>query len=77
MPRGNMGRFLAEARDNAGVAPEQGANYLIALCSGEARRWHYLGPDARGAVWWRDLETQMEFSESSLMYAWSIVERLG
>jgi len=56
--------------------PEIDATCLIKLCSGERRRWHYLGPDARGAIWWRDLETGREFSESSLMYAWSIVERL-
>lgn len=59
------------------MTPEPDATYLIELCSGEQRRWRYLGPDARGAVWWRDLETQMEFSESSVMYAWSIVERRG
>lgn len=58
------------------IAPEAGAAYLIALCSGEQRRWRYLGPDARGAIWWRDIETLMEFSEGSVMYAWSIVERL-
>jgi len=58
------------------LAPEAGADYLIELCSGEQRRWRYLGPDARGALWWRDLETQMEFSESSVMYAWAIVERV-
>jgi len=58
------------------IAPETDAVYLIELCSGEQRRWRYLGPDARGAIWWRDLETGREFSESSLMYAWSIVERL-
>lgn len=58
------------------IAPEIDATYLIALCSGEQRRWRYLGPDARGAVWWRDVETRIEFSEGSVMYAWSIAERL-
>ena len=58
------------------ITPAPEATYLIELCSGEQRRWRYLGPDARGAVWWRDLETKMEFSEASLMYAWSIVERV-
>ncbi len=38
--------------------------------------WREIGPDARGAVWWRDLETEMEFNEGSLMYAWMIVERV-
>lgn len=59
------------------IVPETGVSYLIALCSGEERRWCYLGQDARGASWWRDLETELEFSESSLMYAWSIVERIA
>lgn len=58
------------------MTQEPDATYLIELCSGEQRRWRYLGPDVHGAVWWRDLETQMEFSESSVMYAWSIVERV-
>jgi hypothetical protein len=58
------------------ITPEADTTYLIELCSGEQRRWHCLGPDARGAVWWRDLETKMEFSEGSVMYAWSIVERV-
>ena len=58
------------------ITPEASTSYLIELCSGEQRRWHYLGADTRGAVWWRDLETGMEFSESSVMYAWSILRRI-
>jgi hypothetical protein len=58
------------------ITPEADTTYLIELCSREQRRWHCLGPDARGAFWWRDLETKMEFSEGSLMYAWAIVERV-
>lgn len=58
------------------VALEADAGYLIVLCSGEERHWRYIGPDARGAIWWRDLESDIEFSESSLMYAWTIVKRL-
>lgn len=58
------------------LVPQLDADYLIELCSGEQRRWRYLGPDARGAVWWRDLETKTEFNEDSLMYAWAIVERV-
>ncbi len=46
--------------------------YNIELCSGEIRRWRYLGPDASEQVWWRDMETGLEFNESSLMYAWQI-----
>lgn len=58
------------------ITPAPDTTYPIELCSGEQRRWRYLGPDARGTVWWRDLETKMEFSEGSVMYAWSIVERV-
>lgn len=46
--------------------------YEIELCSGELRYWKYLGPDSRTQVWWLDMETNQEFSESSLMYAWRI-----
>jgi hypothetical protein len=49
------------------------AIYRIELCSGECRRWRYLGPDNSSQVWWRDVETGLEFNESSLMYAWQIV----
>lgn len=48
------------------------AVYEIELCSGELRYWKYLGSDDRSTVWWRDVETQQEFSESSLMYSWAI-----
>ncbi len=48
------------------------AVYRIALCSGEIRRWRYLGPDNHSRIWWRDEETGMEFNETSLMYAWQI-----
>lgn len=47
---------------------------LIELCSGELRRWQYLGADGRSIVWWRDLDSGQEFSESSLMYAWRILD---
>ncbi len=50
------------------------AIYRIALCDGEILQWQYLGPDARGTACWRDAETGNEFSESSLMYAWEIVD---
>ena len=49
--------------------------YIIELCSGERRRWQYGGADDRSQVWWRDLETGREFSETSLMYTWWIVRR--
>lgn len=52
--------------------PVAGRSYLVTLCSGEIRRWRHLGCDARGAVWWQDVETLAEFSESSLMYAWTL-----
>lgn len=50
------------------------AIFRIELCSGEIRRWRYLGADARSQVWWRDMESGQEFSESSLMYAWRILD---
>ena len=59
------------------IEPLAGTTYLIELCSGELRRWRYLGPDARSQIWWRDVESGLEFSESSLMYAWQIVRREG
>ena len=55
------------------MTPVVGTVYEIALCSGERRHWRYLGADARGSRWWRDCESGSEFSEGSLMYAWSIV----
>jgi hypothetical protein len=57
---------------NTGTAPETGEIYDIELCSGESRRWQYLGPDGREQIWWRDTESGLEFSETSLMYAWHI-----
>lgn len=52
------------------------AVYRIELCSGEQRQWKYLGQDSRRLVWWMDMESRQEFNESSLMYAWTIKERL-
>jgi hypothetical protein len=56
--------------------PQAGRLYLIELCSGEQRRWRCLGSDARGAFWWRDEESGLEFTEASLMYAWTILKEL-
>lgn len=53
------------------------AVYEIELCSGELRRWTYLGGDQRGGVWWRDTESRLEFNESSLMYAWRVVGKVA
>lgn len=50
------------------------AIFRIELCSGEIRHWRYLGADARSQVWWQDVESGHEFSESSLMYAWRILD---
>lgn len=50
--------------------------YLIELCGGEMRHWKYLGSDSRRLIWWMDVETKQEFSENSLMYAWSIKEKV-
>ncbi|WP_332670417.1 hypothetical protein [Aromatoleum sp.] len=51
----------------------EGRVYIVELCSGEHRRWRFLGPDARGTVCWRDEETGRVFSEASVMYVWTIV----
>ena len=59
------------------IEPLAGTTYLIELCSGELRHWRYLGPDARSQIWWRDVESGLAFSESSLMYAWQIIRREG
>ena len=53
------------------------AVYLVELCSGEQKRWKYLGQDSRRLVWWLDLESKQEFNESALMYAWVVKERLA
>lgn len=53
------------------------AVYLIELCGGEQRRWRYLGQDSRRFVWWMDLETKQEFNEATLMYAWSIKDKIA
>ena len=57
--------------------PTVGDEYRIALCSGEVRRWRYLGLDPSGRGWWRDTETLYQFSEDSLMYAWQVVEKIA
>jgi hypothetical protein len=53
------------------------ATYAIELCSGEQRLWRYRGPDERGAIWWQDVESDREFTETSLMYAWKVIGRGG
>ena len=53
------------------------AVYVVELCSGEQKRWKYLGQDSRRLVWWLDLESKQEFNESALMYAWVVKERLA
>lgn len=55
------------------VKVRDGCVYVVRLCSGEERRWRCEGSDARGARWWRDLETGMSFSEASLMYVWEVL----
>jgi hypothetical protein len=52
---------------------EVGTVYAIELCSGERRRWQYLGLDGSGQPRWRDCETRLEFGEGSLMYAWTLL----
>ena len=53
------------------------AVYAVELCSGEQKNWKYLGQDSWQLVWWMDTETKKEFNESSLMYAWSIKQKLS
>lgn len=53
--------------------PRPGGLYEVELCSGELRRWRFLGSDRFGAPRWRDEESGTEFSEASLMYAWRLV----
>jgi hypothetical protein len=55
------------------LEPKLGEIYVIELCSGERRRWRYLGVSEQSPGWWRDMETGLEFSETSLMYAWRII----
>lgn len=59
--------------DSAIIEPKLGKIYVIELCSGELRRWRYLGSGEQSHVWWHDVETGLEFSETSVMYAWRIV----
>lgn len=58
------------------IEPVSGGVYEIELCSGERRRWRYLGPGERCQVWWHDMESGREFSEASVMYAWQIVREV-
>lgn len=55
------------------MTPQEERIYIVQLCSGEHRRWRFLGLDAQGLAWWRDEETRRTFSEASLMYVWEIV----
>lgn len=57
------------------ISPEQGVVYVVELCSGEKRRWRHCGVDGRGVGWWRDMETGVEFSDTSLLYVWQILQR--
>lgn len=57
------------------IEPLPGSTYLIELCRGERQRWRYLGPDARAQLWWRDVESGREFTESSVMYPWQVISQ--
>ena len=59
------------------IKPQLNQTYVIELCSGEERRWRFLGPDSRSQIWWCDLETEREFNETSVMYSWQIVRKEG
>lgn len=62
-----------ESPDCSMLEPKFSGIYVIELCSGELRRWRYLGPGEQSHVWWRDVETGLEFSETSVIYAWQII----
>lgn len=47
--------------------------YRIKLCSGEQRRWQFLRMDGLSRSIWRDLDTGLEFNETSLLYVWEVV----
>ena len=55
------------------LEPKNDGIYVIELCSGELRHRRYLGPGAQSNAWWLDMESGLEFSETSVMYAWRIV----
>jgi len=71
----NFGGRAAVSRDEGRgtMTPQVDRVYVIELCSGELRRWSFLGLDRRETAWWRDEETGRTFSEASLMYVWKIV----
>jgi len=50
-----------------------GTTVYVELCSGELRRWRYLGSIAPLQAGWHDEESGLVFSESSLLYAWRVV----
>lgn len=55
------------------ISPQAHRTYEVELCSGERRLWTCLGMDTGVNHWWRDTETGREFSEASLLYAWTII----
>ena len=57
------------------ITPELNAVYVVELCSGEQRRWCYRGVDRRGVGWWKDMETGVEFSDTSLLYVWQLLRK--
>jgi hypothetical protein len=57
------------------ITPEFNAVYVVELCSGEQRRWRYRGVDGRGVGWWQDMETGVEFSDTSLLYVWQLLRK--
>ncbi|MGE5386095.1 MAG: hypothetical protein ACM3SV_09430 [Betaproteobacteria bacterium] len=56
---------------------DPGTIYEIELCSGEIRRWLYIGADQCSLIWWKDMETGLEFNESSVMYAWTPLRKIS
>jgi len=71
--RGDQGtRAATENLDYSTLEPKYDTTYLVMLCSGELRRWHYLGLSEQSYAWWDDMKTGLEFIENSVMHAWRI-----
>lgn len=56
---------------------QAGRSYRIRLCSGEERDWIFEGTDGNELGWWRDAETGLSFSATSILYAWELVDDPG
>lgn len=67
-------RIASGSSADYSAAPLPNRIYRVRLCSGESRRWRFLGDDRLFGPRWQDLESGERFSERSLSYAWEVVE---